>query len=109
MNRAYKLNGPEVTIRLLDAMKDVGFLWAMKAGVSVGIDDLVVPPSKPKLLEAANKEVRTIEHEYYHEGKLDACHPLQPHPRGVGPDHSEQVATDMMKELEKRNERPASS
>ena len=32
VNRAYKLNGPEVTIKMLDAMKDVGFLWAMKAG-----------------------------------------------------------------------------
>ena len=58
VNRAYKLNGPEVTIQLLDAMKDVGFLWAMKAGVSVGIDDLVVPPTKPKLIKEANKEVR---------------------------------------------------
>ena len=103
VNRAYKLNGPEVTIRLLDAMKDVGFLWAMKAGVSVGIDDLVVPPSKPKLLEAANKEVRTIEHEYYHEGKLDAATRYN-RILEVWGRTSEQVATDMMKELEKRNE-----
>jgi DNA-directed RNA polymerase subunit beta' len=48
--RAYKLNGPEVTIQMLDAMKDIGFLWAMRAGVSVGIDDLVVPETKKKLL-----------------------------------------------------------
>ena len=103
VNRAYKLNGPEVTIRLLDAMKDVGFLWAMKAGVSVGIDDLVVPPSKPRLLEEANKEVRAIEHEYYHEGKLDAATRYN-RILEVWGRTAEQVATDMMKELEKRNE-----
>ena len=85
VNRAYKLNGPEVTIRLLDAMKDVGFLWAMKAGVSVGIDDLVVPPTKARLLEAANKEVRAIEHEYLPRRQAGRRHPLQPHPRSVGP------------------------
>jgi DNA-directed RNA polymerase subunit beta' len=62
VNRAYKLNGPEVTIKLLDAMKDIGFLWAMKAGVSVGIDDLVVPSTKGRLLKEASDEVRAIEH-----------------------------------------------
>ena len=103
VNRAYKLNGAELTIRLLDAMKDVGFLWAMKAGVSVGIDDLVVPPSKPRLLEEANKEVRAIEHEYYHEGKLDAATRYN-RILEVWGRTAETVATDMMKELERRNE-----
>jgi len=103
VNRAYKLNGPELTIKLLDAMKDVGFLWAMKAGVSVGIDDLVVPPSKPRLIEEANKEVRAIEHEYYHEGKLDAATRYN-RIIEVWSRTAEQVATDMMKELERRNE-----
>ncbi|MDR3402799.1 MAG: DNA-directed RNA polymerase subunit beta', partial [Chthoniobacter sp.] len=103
VNRAYKLNGPELTIKLLDAMKDVGFLWAMKAGVSVGIDDIVVPLTKGKLIKEANEEVRGIEHEYYHEGKLDAATRYN-RILEVWGRTSEQVATDMMKELEKRNE-----
>jgi DNA-directed RNA polymerase subunit beta' len=103
VNRAYKLNGPEVTIKMLDAMKDVGFLWAMKAGVSVGIDDLVVPDTKPKLLKAAAEEVKAIEHEYYHEGKLDAATRYN-RILEVWGKTSEQVASDMMKELEKRND-----
>jgi len=103
VNRAYKLNGPELTIKLLDAMKDVGFLWAMKAGVSVGIDDIVVPLTKEKLLKAAHEEVRAIEHEYYHEGKLDAATRYN-RILEVWGKTSETVATDMMKELEKRNE-----
>lgn len=103
VNRAYKFNGPEVTIQMLDAMKDTGFLWAMRAGVSVGIDDLVVPHTKGKLLKEAAAQVKTIEHEYYHEGKLDAATRYN-RILEVWGKTSEQVATDMMKELEKRND-----
>jgi len=103
VNRAYKLNGPEVTIKMLDAMKDIGFLWAMKAGVSVGIDDLVVPATKPRLLKEAAEEVKAIEHEYYHEGKLDAATRYN-RILEVWGKTSEVVASDMMKELEKRND-----
>jgi DNA-directed RNA polymerase subunit beta' len=102
VNRAYKLNGPEVTIRMLDAMKDTGFMWAMKAGVSVGIDDLVVPESKGKLLKKASDEVRAIEKESY-EGRLDASTRYN-RILEVWGKTSDQVAGDMMKELEKRNE-----
>jgi len=103
VNRAYKLNGPETTIKMLDTMKEVGFLWAMKAGVSVGIDDLVVPSTKPALLKAASDEVKAIEHEYYHEGKLDAATRYN-RILEVWGKTSEVVASDMMKELEKRND-----
>jgi len=102
VNRAYKLNGPEVTIRMLDAMKDTGFQWAMKAGVSVGIDDLVVPETKGKLLRKASEEVRAIEKESY-EGRLDASTRYN-RILEVWGKTSDQVAGDMMKELEKRNE-----
>jgi DNA-directed RNA polymerase subunit beta' len=103
VNRAYKLNGPEITIKMLDAMKDIGFLWAMRAGVSVGIDDLVVPATKPRLLKEAADEVKAIEHEYYHEGKLDAATRYN-RILEVWGKTSEVVASDMMKELEKRND-----
>jgi DNA-directed RNA polymerase subunit beta' len=103
VNRAYKLNGPEVTIQMLDAMKDLGFQWAMRAGVSVGIDDLVVPPTKGKLLKEASDQVKAIEYEYYHEGKLDAATRYN-RILEVWGKTAEQVASDMMKELEKRND-----
>jgi DNA-directed RNA polymerase subunit beta' len=102
VNRAYKLNGPEVTIRMLDAMKDLGFQWAMRAGVSVGIDDLVVPDTKGKLLKIATEEVRAIEKEAY-EGRLDSSTRYN-RILEVWSKTSDQVASDMMKELEKRNE-----
>jgi DNA-directed RNA polymerase subunit beta' len=102
VNRCYKTKGPEVTIRMLDAMKDTGFLWAMKAGVSVGIDDLVVPDTKGKLLKKANEDVRAIEKESF-EGRLDSATRYN-RILEVWGKTSDQVASDMMKELENRNE-----
>ncbi len=98
----HRMSSPEVTIAMLDAMKDIGFLWAMKAGVSVGIDDLVVPGTKPGLLKEGADQVRAIEAEY-REGKLD-----QPtranHILDVWGKVADKVASEMMKELERRNE-----
>ncbi len=100
--RAYKTKGPETTIQMLDAMKDTGFQWAMRAGVSVGIDDLVVPKSKQKLIDQASEDVRGIERESY-EGRLDAATRYN-RILEVWGKTSDQVATDMMKTLEKQNE-----
>lgn len=100
--RSYKTKGPEMTIEMLDAMKETGFTWAMKAGVSVGIDDLVVPASKAGLLDKASKEVREIEKESY-EGRLDSATRYN-RILEVWGKTSEQVAQDMMKELEHQNE-----
>jgi DNA-directed RNA polymerase subunit beta' len=102
VNRSYKTKGPEVTIQMLDAMKDTGFLWAMKAGVSVGIDDLVVPDTKAKLLKKASEDVRGIEKESF-EGRLDSATRYN-RILEVWGKTSDQVAGDMMKELERRNE-----
>jgi DNA-directed RNA polymerase subunit beta' len=103
VNRAYKFNGSETTIQMLDQLKDLGFLWAMKAGVSVGIDDLVVPDTKSELLRAATEEVRGIEHDYYSEGKLDAATRTN-RILEVWSKTADQVAVDMMKELEHQND-----
>jgi len=103
VNRAYKFNGPETTIQMLDQMKDMGFLWAMRAGVSVGIDDLVVPKTKAELLKAATDEVRRIEYDYYNEGKLDAATRTN-RILEVWSKTADQVAADMMKELERQND-----
>ncbi len=75
----------------------------MKAGVSVGIDDLVVPETKPALLKKAADQVKAIEHEYYHEGKLDAATRYN-RILEVWGQTAEDVAKDMMKELERRND-----
>src|SRR3989442_510556 len=56
--------GHEMTVKMLDDLKSLGFLYATKAGISIGIDDLVTPPSKPEIVGKAEKDVITVEQQY---------------------------------------------
>ena len=49
---------------MADEIKSLGFKYATKAGVSISVDDLQVPPSKRELLEAAEEEIRDTEERY---------------------------------------------
>ncbi|MCD6429123.1 DNA-directed RNA polymerase subunit beta' [bacterium] len=55
--------------RVLDKIKELGFEYATLSGLSWGMDDLVVPKEKPKLIQEAEEEVKKIE-EYYQKGLL---------------------------------------
>ena len=63
-NYCYLRFGLDTTVKLLDEIKGLGFLYATKAGISIGIDDLVVPLSKAELVQAAEKEVIEVEKQY---------------------------------------------
>jgi DNA-directed RNA polymerase subunit beta' len=53
--------GNAATVAMLDELKQITFLYATKAGISFGVDDMVVPAKKSELLEKATKEVLAIE------------------------------------------------
>jgi len=53
--------GNDLTVKMLDELKETTFFYATKAGISIGVDDMVIPDSKPDLLEAANRAVIEIE------------------------------------------------
>jgi len=48
----------------LDKIKELGFEAATKSGISWGMDDLVVPAEKGKILKKAEKEVEEVENHY---------------------------------------------
>ncbi|HEY6121950.1 MAG TPA: DNA-directed RNA polymerase subunit beta' [Pyrinomonadaceae bacterium] len=56
--------GHEMTVKMLDDLKNLGFLYATKAGISIGIDDLVTPDAKKGLIDKAEKEVISVEQQY---------------------------------------------
>jgi DNA-directed RNA polymerase subunit beta' len=56
--------GHEATVVLLDDVKTMGFLYATKAGVSIGIDDMVTPASKKGIIDKALKEVEKLRKQY---------------------------------------------
>jgi DNA-directed RNA polymerase subunit beta' len=44
--RTYQSSGHQATVDMLDRLKSLGFLWAMRAGVSIGIKDMIIPKEK---------------------------------------------------------------
>ncbi|MHB9146500.1 MAG: DNA-directed RNA polymerase subunit beta' [Symbiobacteriia bacterium] len=61
---AFRLFGNTETARLLDALKQLGFTYATRAGATIGIDDVQIPPQKPALLRAAEERVVEVEKQY---------------------------------------------
>jgi DNA-directed RNA polymerase subunit beta' len=61
---AFTKYGTARTALMADKLKDLGFRYATKAGVSISVDDLMVPPSKRALLDAAEAEIRATEERY---------------------------------------------
>jgi len=52
------------TAEFLDDMKDMGFYWSYKAGLSFNIADLLTPDSKPELISKAQEEVDEADENY---------------------------------------------
>ena len=52
------------TARFLDDLKDFGFRYATMGGITVGVDDLVVPPEKPDIARRANDEAARFRRAY---------------------------------------------
>jgi DNA-directed RNA polymerase subunit beta' len=65
----HTLLGSERTAQFLDSLKDLGFQYATIAGITVGIDDVMVPPEKGALIQDARKQVHNI-HEQYKGGVI---------------------------------------
>ncbi|MEH2349410.1 MAG: DNA-directed RNA polymerase subunit beta'' [Nostoc sp.] len=61
---AFTNYGTARTAVMADKLKDLGFRYATKAGVSISVDDLMIPPTKRLLLEAAEEEIRVTETRY---------------------------------------------
>jgi DNA-directed RNA polymerase subunit beta' len=60
----YRVAGEKETVLLADRVKNLGYRYATQAGISMCIDNMLVPPSKEKFLEEANKEVQEVREQY---------------------------------------------
>jgi DNA-directed RNA polymerase subunit beta' len=57
----FKTVGNVKTVKFLDDLKNIGFSYAMKGGLSVNIDDIEIPDAKGKIIESAQKRVDIVE------------------------------------------------
>ena len=60
----YRKAGTEGAVKFLDQLKDLGFEYATRSGASVGIDDIIIPGEKQKILDETRKEVDKIAKQY---------------------------------------------
>ena len=62
--RCYEVCGHAATVVCLDKLKDLGFKSATRAGVSIGINDMIIPEEKPAVIEKARGSVSQVEKQY---------------------------------------------
>jgi DNA-directed RNA polymerase subunit beta' len=60
----YKVCGHEQTVAMLDKLKEFGFHEATRAGVSIGIDDMIIPKEKDQEIHNAQKQIAEVEKQY---------------------------------------------
>jgi DNA-directed RNA polymerase subunit beta' len=64
INVSFRKCGLKETVVFADKLLQNGFRLATKAGISIAIDDMLVPPQKPEIIGRAEKEVKEIEQQY---------------------------------------------
>jgi DNA-directed RNA polymerase subunit beta' len=64
INLCYRTVGLKETVVFADQLMYTGFQYATRAGVSIGVDDMVVPQQKLKILATAEREVKEIQEQY---------------------------------------------
>ncbi|MDR0485887.1 MAG: DNA-directed RNA polymerase subunit beta', partial [Elusimicrobiota bacterium] len=63
VDRCYKELGQFKTIVLLDEIKKLGYKYATRAGVSISIDEMKIPPKKEILVREAKNSIKSIENQ----------------------------------------------
>ncbi len=64
VNYCYLNLGLEVTVKMLDRIKDLGFQYATRSGLSVGLDDMVIPDTKYTVVREAEKQRFAVQQQY---------------------------------------------
>src|SRR5471032_1859626 len=64
INACYRVLGLKETVVFADQLMYMGFHYATRSAVSFGIDDIVIPEQKTKLVAAADHEVKEIQDQY---------------------------------------------
>ncbi|MEO0145428.1 MAG: DNA-directed RNA polymerase subunit beta' [candidate division WOR-3 bacterium] len=76
VSKCFKILGTVGTTELLDNLKDAGFLYATISALTFGIDDLLIPSSKSKIIKKAFDEVERV-NALFREGELSRAERYQ--------------------------------
>jgi DNA-directed RNA polymerase subunit beta' len=60
----YRYGGDKKTVLLSDRLKGLGYHYATLAGISISLDDMLIPSNKGKLLQEAQQEIERVQEQY---------------------------------------------
>jgi DNA-directed RNA polymerase subunit beta' len=60
----YRYGGDKKTVLLSDRLKGLGYYYATLAGISISLDDMLIPSNKGKLLQEAQQEIERVQEQY---------------------------------------------
>jgi DNA-directed RNA polymerase subunit beta' len=64
LNHCYRALGVKTSVVFADQLMYLGFYYATRSGVSIGFEDMAVPPRKHEIISAAEQEVKEIQNQY---------------------------------------------
>ncbi len=64
VNYCYLNLGLETTVKMLDRIKELGFQYATRSGLSVGLDDMVIPEAKYTTVSEAERQAVAVQQQY---------------------------------------------
>ncbi len=70
IDRAIRIHGIAKTAMLLDDIKSLGYKYSTRGGISIGIEDMIVPDVKEKMIREAEEKVEHV-NDMYHRGMLN--------------------------------------
>jgi len=62
--QCYQVSGHDETVEVLDKLKEMGFEYATLAGISIGLEDMIIPEEKQHIISAARKLISEVESQY---------------------------------------------
>ena len=100
IDKTFRIAGPKATCVLADKIMELGFKYSTIAGMSICIDDMIIPETKIKLLGDAEKQVTEIQQQY-DEGLITDGERYNK-VVDIWAQTSDRVAKDMMNQIEKQ-------
>ncbi|MEN6483390.1 MAG: DNA-directed RNA polymerase subunit beta', partial [Syntrophobacteraceae bacterium] len=97
IDTCYRNAGVKATVILADRLKDLGYAFATRSGISISIKDMVIPHRKSEILDVAFEQVREIERQY-NEGLITEGEKYNK-AVDIWAKATEDVAAEMMKEI----------
>ena len=60
----YEIYGQDVTTETADAIKRIGFEYAMRSGTTIAVSDITIPPEKQEIIDQALKDVELVQRDF---------------------------------------------